>query len=73
MFTDDERSDSMDFVTFNEAGRRGPIPAYRLRQMQKEGKLAGFFSGNRFYLDFDALLEQLKQESQRQKNGGQPA
>ena len=63
----------MDFVTVNEAGRRGPIPAYRLRQMQKAGNLAGFFSGNRFYLDYDALLEQIAQESRIQKNGGQTA
>ena len=63
----------MDFVTVNEAGRRGPIPAYRLRQMQKEGKLAGFFSGNRFYLDYDLLLEQIRAESMNQRGGGQTA
>lgn len=61
----------MDYVTVNEAGRRGPIPAYRLRQMQKAGLLAGFFSGSRYYLDYDALIEWVRQESR--KNGGQTA
>lgn len=61
----------MDYVTLNEAGRRGPIPTYRLRQMQKAGNLVGFFSGNRFYLDYDVLLEEIKRESQSRKSGGQ--
>ena len=64
-------ADFVDFCTINEAARRGPIPAYRLRQLQKAGKLDGFFSGSRFYVDFDALQDRLKEESRR--NGGQTA
>ena len=58
----------MDFVTFSEAARRGPVKEYKLRQMQKAGILQGFFSGNRFYVNYPALLEWVKQESI--KNGG---
>ena len=30
--------------------------------MQKEGKLPGFFAGNRYYVDTDAVLAQLAAE-----------
>lgn len=41
----------------------GILPEYRLRQMQKQGKLPGVFSGNRFLVDVEALQEMLRRES----------
>jgi hypothetical protein len=52
----------MEYLTLNQAGNRGPIPAYRLRLMQKQGTLPGFFSGNRFYVNYTLLLEQIDRE-----------
>lgn len=38
------------------------IPEFQLRRMQKEGKLPGFFSGTRFYINVDMLEAQLAAE-----------
>ena len=55
----------MNMVTIPQCGALGPIPAYRLRAMLKQGKLQGlgFFSGSRYYLDRDKLLLKLEDGS----------
>ena len=49
------------FMTINKVSPVLGIPTCALRRMQKEGSLPGFFSGNRFYVNVDALRVQLGQ------------
>ena len=51
------------FGTLNKTGPELGIPVCALRRMQKEGKLddIGFYSGNRFYVNVDALRAKLGQ------------
>lgn len=61
----------MEIVTINQAGKRGPLPSSRLRAMLREGRLPGFYSGTRYYVNYTMLMEQLDRESRR--NGGELA
>ena len=45
------------------AARPGMLSEHRLRLLQKQKKLPGVFSGNRFLVNVDALEEQLNRES----------
>ena len=40
-----------------------PLREGTLRRMQKQGELPGFFTGTRFYVNFDLLLEMLAERS----------
>lgn len=53
------------FLTIRQAAARGPVPEGLLRQMQKQGRLPGVRSGNRFLVNYNLLLEQLDDESRR--------
>lgn len=61
----------MEYLTINQAGRRGPVPACRLRRMQKEGRCPGFFSGSRFYVNYTLLLEQIERECRASASNSQ--
>lgn len=39
------------------------FPEYRLRQWIKQGRVPGWRSGNRFMVDVEAFINQLKNES----------
>lgn len=52
----------MKLCTIPKAASVVGVPEFRLRRMQKEGKLPGFFAGNRYYVDTDAVLAQLAAE-----------
>lgn len=56
----------MRFKTIRQTAAYGLLPEHRLRTMQKNGELPGFWTGNRFMVDVDALKDQLalKCESQ---------
>ena len=56
-----------DFPTIRQCGAMGPLSEHYLRLLQKQGKLPGFYVGNRYRVDRAALIEQLHEES---KNGG---
>lgn len=47
------------FPSIREAARRGPVSEYLLRLWLKQGKLPGVYSGKKFLVNYDRLLEQL--------------
>ena len=53
----------MEFKTIRQTAALGILPEYRLRQMQKQGKLPGIVAGTRFYVNVKALMAQLDAES----------
>ena len=48
-----------EFLTIRQTAQRGPLPEYRLRVMEAEGRLPGFAAGSRWYVDYGKLLELL--------------
>ena len=58
----------MELITIKEAGKRGPLTEWRLREMRKDGELPGVACGNRFYVNYSKLIEKL--ESDSEKNAG---
>lgn len=57
-----------EFKTIRQTAAMGLLPEHRLRQMQKQNRLPGIFSGNRFLVNTKALAEQLEAESKRAVN-----
>lgn len=49
------------FPSIREAARRGPLSEYCLRLMLKQGNLPGVFSGRKFLVNYDRLLERLEE------------
>lgn len=47
------------FMTIRQTAKEGPLSEYCLRAMQKRGELPGVFSGNRFLVNYDRLLDRL--------------
>ena len=56
------------FKTIRQTAALGILPEYRLRQMVKQGKIPGIYSGTRFLINVTALIEQLNAESVGQAN-----
>lgn len=54
-------TESTMFPSIREAAKRGPLSEYCLRLMLKQGKLPGVFSGKKFLVNYDRLLEQLEE------------
>ena len=48
-----------NFPSIRETAKRGPLTEYCLRLMLKQGTLPGVYSGKKFLVNYDALLEQL--------------
>lgn len=51
------------YLTIRQTAAKGPISECLLRQMEKQGRLPGVRSGNRFLVNYNLLLEQLETES----------
>lgn len=51
------------FKTIRQTAATGILTEFRLRIMQKTGRLPGIQVGNRFLVNVDQLVEQLEQES----------
>lgn len=51
-----------NYLTIKQTARRGPYPEHRLRKMLRIGELPGFYSGTRYYVNYDLLMEQLDRE-----------
>ena len=49
--------------TIRQTAATGILTEHRLRLMQKEGRLPGIQTGNRFLVNIDALSKQLEEES----------
>lgn len=55
--------ESAKFPSIREAARRGPVSEYLLRLWLKQGKLPGVYSGKKFLVNYERLLEQLNVEA----------
>lgn len=63
------------FPTIRQTAKTGILSEHRLRLMVAQGCCPGIYSGNRFLVNYDLLVEQLNRESmeqaQRYKNDTQ--
>lgn len=51
---------TVELLTIRQTAKRGPLTEHRLRLLQKQNRLPGFYAGNRFlvnYLKFVELLD----------------
>ncbi len=53
----------MNFKTINQTAALGILPEYRMRQMLKQGKLPGIYSGTRYLVNVDALKTMLEEQT----------
>lgn len=53
------------FKTIRQTAALGIITEYYLRLLVAQGNCPGIYSGNRFLVNVDALVEQLENESRR--------
>ena len=60
----------MQFLTINSAAREIGLPHSRLRVMQSEGRLPGFYAGTRYYVNVDQLRAQLEEASRSSVKSG---
>jgi len=51
------------YRTIRQTAATGILSEHVLRLRQKQGRLPGFYSGNRFLVDVDALAELLRAEA----------
>lgn len=52
-------SENAKFPSIRETAKRGPLSEYCLRLMLKQNSLPGVYSGRKFLVNYDRLLEQL--------------
>lgn len=57
------------FLTIRETAKKGILSEKYLRTMEKQGRLPGIYSGNRFLVNYPLLLEQLDRESLTKTKG----
>lgn len=51
------------YPTIREVASTGLLPEFRLRCMLRQGRLPGFYTGNRYRVNLQKLMEQLEDES----------
>jgi len=51
--------ESAKFISVRQAAKRGPLTEYCLRLMLRQGTLPGVYSGKKFLVNYERLLEQL--------------
>ena len=51
------------FMTIRQVAKSGLISEHYLRLRLRQGRLPGFYSGTRFIVDFDALVNLLHAEA----------
>lgn len=54
-------TENVKFPSIREAAKRGPVSEYCLRLMLKQGNPPGIYSGRKFLVNYDLLLEQLNE------------
>lgn len=54
------------FLTIRQMAATGILSEHHLRLLEKQGKLPGIYSGNRFKVNVDLLVDQLNRESAEQ-------
>ncbi len=57
----------MRFLTIRQAAKNGIMSEHFLRLLVAQGRCPGVYSGNRFLVNVDALVEQLEAESRQGK------
>lgn len=55
----------MQLLTIRKTAKTGIASEYFLRLLVAQGKCPGIYSGNRFLVNVDALVEQLDAESRK--------
>lgn len=58
------------FSTIRQASRKIDFPENRIRAMVKQGVCPGIYSGNRFLVNVDALVELLENQSREAVKAG---
>lgn len=58
-------TDTNKFLTIRQVAETGLLSEYHLRLLEKQGRLPGVRSGNRFKVNYNLLLEQLDAESRK--------
>ena len=56
------------FRTIRQTAAMGILPEYRLRLMQKQNRLPGIQTGNRFMVHIEELVELLNNQSRKAVN-----
>lgn len=56
------------FMTIRQTAKTGILPESRLRLMQKQNRLPGIQSGNRFLVNVGLLMEDLQAASRQAQN-----
>jgi hypothetical protein len=58
-------NDNNRFLTIREVAKTGILTEHHLRLLEKQNRLPGVRSGNRFKVNLPLLIEQLDAESRR--------
>lgn len=61
-------TESTKFPSIRETAKRGPLSEYCLRLMLKQNTLPGVYSGKKFLVNYDRLLDQLEITSREAVN-----
>lgn len=56
-------TENTKFPSIRGAAKLGPLSEHCLRLMLKKGKLPGVYSGRKFLVNYEKLLEQLNREA----------
>lgn len=59
------------FMTIREVAKTGILTEHHLRLLEKQNRLPGIRSGNRFKVNLPLLIEQLDDESKEAVKGGE--
>lgn len=59
-------TENTKFPSVRGAAKRGPLSEYCLRLMLKQGTLPGVYSGRKFLVNYEKLIEQLNEEAKAQ-------
>lgn len=57
--------ESSKFLTIRETAKIGILSEYQLRMMHQQGRLPGIYSGTRFKVNLNLLMEQLDADSRK--------
>ncbi len=57
--------ETIKFMTIRQTAKTGILPESLLRLMEKQGKLPGIYSGNRFLVNYGLLVEDLQAASRK--------
>lgn len=62
--------DTLEFMTIRETAATGILSEHHLRLMQKQNRLPGIYTGNRFLVNYKMLVDRLNAESAENVEGG---